>query len=160
MQYLHTDGMATGNIGYNVNNHENGIWLMGNYALRGKNGLPAWGSEGGLFKKQTGKSPYDYAKAAIKKTGYQFHDGHNAYSTFVEKTLDLIAEKMELGDVWCIEAANKPEKPEDQQLFMLVNRLNTVSRRMKTMLKNPGKNWKKNVFTSRFSEKYIEKEIY
>ncbi len=167
MQYLHTDGMATGNIGYNVNNDENGIWLVGNYALRGKKGLPAWGPEGAHFTvgkpgvPGTKKDPYEYAKAAIEATGYQFHDGHDKYSIFVKKTLDLIAKKMELTqDVWCIEAANKPNKPEEQQLFMLVNRLNTVSRRMKTLLQNPGKNWKKNVFTSRFSEKYIEDEIY
>jgi len=28
------------------------------------------------------------------------------------------------------------------------------------MLENPGKNWNKNVFTSRFSKQYIEDEIY
>jgi len=46
MKYLHVDGMAKGNIGYNINNHENGIWLAGNYALRGKDGMPGWVVQG------------------------------------------------------------------------------------------------------------------
>jgi len=34
--------MATSNISYNTNNVENGVWLVGNYALRGdrKDRLP------------------------------------------------------------------------------------------------------------------------
>jgi len=63
-------------------------------------------------------------------------------------------------DVWCQEAANKPDDPGQQQLFMLVNRLNTVSGRMKRMLENPGKTGNKNVYTSRFSQEYIKKVIY
>jgi len=79
----------------------------------------------------------------------------------VKKTLNLIAVKMELTkDVWCQVADDKPDDPSQQQLFMLVNRLNTVSRRMKRMLEKPGRNWKKNVFTSKHSEKYINEEIY
>lgn len=160
MKFLHAHGMAQGNIGYDVNNYENGVWLVGNYALRGKNGLPGWGPKGSSFSTKTKINPYEYAKAAITKGKCQFHDAHSKYNTKVLKALDLIAEKYELTqDVWC-EHAKKPDKPEDQQLFMLVNRLNTTSRRLKAMLTKPSKKWKKDLFTSDFSRIYIAKEIY
>lgn len=162
MPYLHSEGKAQGNIGYNVNNYENGVWLCGNYSLRGKNGLPGWGSEGATFTKDTqGRDPKEFAFAAIEQTRCQFHDGHEKYSNFVKKDLDLLAKKMaKTKDLWCPDAKNKPDKPEERQMFMLVARLNTTSRRLRTMLTNPGKNWKTNIFTSRFSEMYIKEVIY
>ncbi len=160
MKFLHVQGMAQGNIGYDVNNYENGVWLVGNYALRGKDDLPGWGAKGTSFTTKTGIAPYEYAKAAITKTNRQFHDAHSDYNNKVLEALDLIAKKFELTqDVWC-EHAKKPDKPEDQQLFMLVNRLNTTSRRLKSMLTNPGKKWKRDLYTSDFSRMYIGAEIY
>lgn len=160
MKFLHVHGMATGNIGYDVNNYENGVWLVGNYALRGKDGLPGWGPKGSSFAAKTKIDPYEYVKAAIDKTNCQFHDAHSKYNNKVMEALDLIAKKYELTqDVWC-EHAKKPDKPEDQQLFMLVNRLNTSSRRLKSMLTNASKKWKKNLYTSDFSRRYIQEEIY
>jgi hypothetical protein len=161
MKYLHKEGMAKGNIGYNVNNFENGVWLCGNYALRGSNGMPRWGSGGMDFVTDTQKDPKEYAFAAIDKMGCQFHDAHKKLSDFVLKDLNLLAKKMDkTKDLWCPEAKNKPDKPEERQLVMLVARLNTISRRLKGMLENPGKSWKTNVFTSRFSEQYIKEVIY
>jgi len=161
MRYLHEDGMKTGNIGYNVNTFENGSWLAGNYALRGKRGLPSWGPEGSKFLAKTGVNPKQYAFAAIPESGRQFHDAHVRYSTFVTDALDLLAKKMDkTKDLWCPEAKSKPKKPEERQLFMLVNRLNTISRRLRIRVENPGRNWKVNIYTSRFSEQYIKEKIY
>lgn len=160
MDYLHTDGMATGNIGYNVNNYENGTWLCGNYALRGKGGVPKWGPQGVDFTAKTQKDPKEYAFKAIEATNRQFHDAHGDYSGLVVETLDAVANKLEkTGDIWCPEAKKKEEKPEEMQLFALVNRLNSISRRYKKMLEVPGKNWKSNIYTSRFSKQYIDEVL-
>jgi hypothetical protein len=160
-EFLHQDGMATGNIGYDINNHQNGSWLVGNYALRGKDGLAKWGPGGSGFALKYKKPPEDYAFAAIHKLGRQFHDAHVDYSDIVTQILDLLAKKMrKTKDLWCPEAKNQPDDPKKRQMFMLVARLNTVSLRMKTMLENPGPNWKANVYTSRFSKMYIDKHIY
>lgn len=73
----------------------------------------------------------------------------------------MLAKKMaKTKDLWCPEAKNKPDKPEDRQMLMLVARLNTISRRLKVMLENPGKSWKTNIYTSRFSQMYIKEVIY
>lgn len=160
MEYLHTDGMAKGNIGYNINNYENGVWLAGNYALRGKKGMPKWGKEGADFQKDTDLPPYEYAKRAIQKTKTQFHDAHEPYSELVIKTLDLIAEKFDTTqDVWCTESSKKKDDT-PPQLPMLVMRLNTISRRLKAKLINPSKAWSKEVYTSRFSQQFIKDEIF
>lgn len=161
MEYLHKEGMAKGNIGYNVNNFENGVWLCGNYALRGKDDMPKWGPEGSGFTARFQKDPKEYAFAAIEEMGCQFHDAHPDFSSFVLNDLDLLAKKMaKTKDLWCPDASNKPDKPEDRQLVMLVARLNTISRRLKGMLENPGKSWKTNIYTSRFSKEYIKDVIY
>ncbi|WP_018417174.1 AHH domain-containing protein [Teredinibacter turnerae] len=159
MEFLHTDGMAEGNIGYNVNNYENGVWLAGNYALRGKSGMPKWGKEGKSFTSQTKLEPYEYAKRAIEKTRTQFHDAHKSYSDTVLKTLDLVAEKYETTqDVWCTESS-APKSDSKPQLPMLVMRLNTISRRAKSKLENPSELWNENIYTSAFSLKYIREEL-
>lgn len=56
LPHLHTEGKATGNIGYDVNNFENGVWLGGNYALRGKEGLPSWGPAEARSRAQPGRT--------------------------------------------------------------------------------------------------------
>jgi hypothetical protein len=102
----------------------------------------------------------EYAFAAIETLGCQFHDAHEHYSDFVLNELDLLAKKLEkTRDLWCPEAKKKPEDPKQRQLFMLVARLNTVSRRMKVFLTNPGPSWRDNIFVSRFSDLYIRERI-
>jgi len=157
--WLHTEGKATGNIGYDVNNAENGVWLAGNYALRGKDNLPGWGTLGASFTLDTGLDPKQYAFAAIEKTRRQFHDAHGDYSKFVLRELNLLASKMEeTQDLWCPEA-KKDDSGEKKQMFMLVARLNTMSRRLSAFVTNPGKKWRENVVTSRFSLAYIHERL-
>jgi hypothetical protein len=158
--YLHCDGAASGNIGYNVNSCENGVWLCGNYALRGKNGLPPWGPEGSQFLAKTGVAPQAYAFAAIRTLGRQFHDGHEKYSQFVQSELNLLAKKLEkTQDLWCTEKSAKKPEGDKPQIPMLVARLNTISRRLRAFLTNPGPKWRENLVTSRFSLAYIQDRI-
>ncbi len=150
-KYLWLDGKAEGNIGYNVNSAPNGVWLPGNYAVR------PWGPEGAGFLATTGLAPQEYAFAAIEKWNAQFHDAHELYSNFVKDVLDKIYSKLQASrDLWCPEAKKKdPEPGERNPLYVLVSRLNTVSARMRRMLIFPTSNWKKNIFTSRFSLRYM-----
>jgi HNH/ENDO VII superfamily nuclease len=161
-KYLHVDGTKKGNIGYSVNNYENGVWLVGNYGIRKSKGLVNWGSSGCGFQSKFNTEPYEYAKKAIEASQSQFHDAHENYSDNVRLALDAIAEKIGVIDeIWCDEdKSDRPTDPDDLQLVALVNRLNTTSRRLQTLLTKPGENWKTNFYTSSYSLKYIEKEIY
>lgn len=161
MPHLHSEGMAVGNIGYDVNGQENGAWLAGNYALRGKNGLAKWGPGGVGFLAMYGKDPKEYAFAAIEALRCQFHDGHDDYSKFVRNELNLLAKKLEKTQtLWCPEAQQQPDgTPKKQQMKMLVLRLNTISRRLKRFVTNPGSAWRENIVTSRFSLSYIRERI-
>ncbi|HEU4628429.1 MAG TPA: AHH domain-containing protein [Gemmatimonadaceae bacterium] len=145
-EYLWKDGSAKGNIGYNVNSLPNGIWLPGNYAVR------PWSSKAESKKKE-------YAFAAIRTWGRQFHDAHEQYSTKVLEALDKLYDKLEDGEsVWCPEASKKEKpKPEERQnLYAIVSRLNTTSGRLARMLRAPISAWKKNIYTSRFSQQYMD----
>jgi len=150
-KYLWKDKKVKGNIGYNVNDAPNGVWLPGNYAAR------PWGAGGLEFQSTFGPSPQTYAFAAIEAWGAQFHDAHESYSTFVMQGLNKIFQKLEKNeDVWCPEAKKKDEPPDKRKpMYVLVSRLNTVSSRMRQMLVAPSTNWKKNIYTSRFSLAYM-----
>ena len=137
-KYLWKDGSAKGNIGYNVNAAENGVWLPGNYAVRPWSGLDP------IFQNR-------YAFGAMKEWRRQFHDAHGVYSNFVRQCLDQIFSKLKLGStVWCEKGkADKDKSPEERDpLYAIVGRLNTISGRMRNMLVAPTTNWKKNIYTS------------
>ncbi|MCP4444459.1 MAG: hypothetical protein GY811_03830 [Myxococcales bacterium] len=161
MKWLHIDGKAVGNIGYNVNASPNGVWSPGNYGVR------PWGTKGAAFvegiTKHCAECDYtgepitakDFAFAAMDEWGCQFHDAHEIYSDFVASVLDKIADKLETNQtIWCPEQKKK-SKDEPTQMFALVGRLNTVSRRMKRMLVFPTFAWKSNVWTSTFAQDYM-----
>lgn len=154
-EYLWKDGKAKGNIGYNINAEENGVWSPGNYGVR------PWGARGASFMSNNanlGLKPEDFAFAAMELWRTQFHDAHGHYSNFVKDSLDKLYEKLEAQhDIWCPEAKKKEKKPEEKEpIYVLVNRLHTISRRMKRMLTFPTTNWKRNIYTSRFVEQYMD----
>ncbi len=146
-EYLWLDGKKKGNIGYNVNAAENGVWLPGNYAIDG------WSGKLDSFKEQ-------YAQSAIERWRAQFHDAHEAYSEFVLEALAKVYEKIE--NVYCVacpqarEQKKKPSPEERPPLRALVARLNTISARMRRMLVAPTMNWKKNIYTSSRSLRFME----
>lgn len=84
-----SDGLIKADIGYDVNAEENGVWLPGSYGVNPDNAA-------------TGKSKWSayahqaqYAGAAMRAAGAQFHDSHPAYSLNVKGTLNSIAEKLD-----------------------------------------------------------------
>lgn len=154
-EYLWKDGKAKGNIGYNVNDAHNGVWSPGNYGVR------PWGDGGAKFQAENpGLDPKDFAFAAMEAWGTQFHDAHEKYSDFVKDCLDKLHEKLEAKhDIWCPEAKKKEQDPEKKEpLYVLVSRLHTISARMKKMLVFPTTNWKRNIYTSRFVEMYMDEK--
>jgi hypothetical protein len=146
-EYLWVDGKKRGNIGYNVNSLDNGVWLPGNYAVSG------WSGKADAFKTE-------YSQSAIERWRRQFHDAHEKYSEFVLEALEKVYEKID--SVWCVacpEAQQQKEKPTPEErppLRALVARLNTISGRMRRMLVAPTANWKKNVYTSSRSLTYMD----
>ncbi len=157
-EYLWKDGKAKGNIGYNINAKNNGVWSPGNYAVRSIGGKgETWSKKSESFKK-------DFAFAAMEKWETQFHDAHPDYSDFVKDCLDKVFEKLEAQEnIWCLEAKKKAQKkgknPEEEDpIYALAQRLDTISARMKRMLEFPTSNWKRNIYTSRFVELYMDKK--
>ena len=55
------------------------------------------------------------------------------------------------------EAAKRAAK-ERNPLYPVVQRLHTISARMKRMLVFPTTNWKRNIYTSRFVEMYMDEK--
>ncbi len=159
--YLWKDGKAKGNIGYNINAKANGVWSPGNYGVR------PWGTKGATFEAgnldEAGKprlKAKDFAFAAMEAWGAQFHDSHGDYSDFVKDCLDKVFDKLEAQEeLWCPEAKKKEKNPEEKDpLYALVRRLDTISARMKRMLVFPTTNWKRNIYTSRFVEQYMDEK--
>ena len=119
-------GKIENDIGYNVNNGENGVWLPSNNSMRGV----AWWTGGAALAKKT-----KYVVRAMDKAGGHFHDRHNApYSAFVTKILNKIADRMN-GE----QDSKCPFKTEEgsgkfKPPWALVKRLNGVSKRIQPWL--------------------------
>jgi galactose-1-phosphate uridylyltransferase len=118
-------GKIENDIGYNVNNASNGVWLPSNNGMRGN---AKW--RNGSFK---GK----YVVLAMDKARHHFHDRHaNPYSASVTEILNKIAERMNGIDA----RAKCPYKTEKGQEglfkppYALVARLNGVSARLRGYL--------------------------
>lgn len=123
-------GTIENDIGYNVNNALNGIWLPSNNGMRG---YQRW-KRSPAFKK-------DYVVLAMDKAGGHFHDRHNhPYSDSVTEVLNKIAERMDADEARPKTKCpfEKPEKSEGRYSppYALVTRLNGVSQRLHGFLKN------------------------
>lgn len=140
-QFLRSDGMAAGNIGYNINSAANGVWLPGNYGVR------PWGTKGAAFQAAEGVAPVVYAGAAMRTLGRQFHDAHKQYSDFVLQVLDTYHEAVEEKQAICEESSADPEAG-SRNLTTLVPRFQHVSRRMKGYLLGSPSGWVRNIYTS------------
>lgn len=145
-KYLWTSGKAKGNIGYNVNSRPNGVWLPGNYSMRGK------------WRNRSPAQKENYAFKSIEKWSAQFHDAHVDYSDLVRKSLDAVFNKLEeRQSIICPDAKKKKKKKSDElsPMYVLVLRFHTISERMRRKLAFPVNKWFRNVFTSAFSLKYM-----
>lgn len=156
-QYLWKDGKVGGNIGYNVNDDANGVFLPGCYAYLGR-----WGSGGAKFDaiqehKDAGVDAKLYAEESIKQQGKHFHNAHSEYNTFVMKVLNDINSKLKITTTVCNEAKDEKEKPPEERkpLLKLITTLNKLSAEMKKMVSGSKADWRQNIFTSGFAEDFM-----
>jgi len=122
-------------IGYDINDAKNGVWLPGNYAVR--EGNPDFNSK--TWTLQTPKFQMDYVKLAMDKaSGKMFHDAHRTYNGKVKGTLVSIANKLKKPKKGKCPICEKPEQKK-RPPYGLVNRLHGVSGSHRTMLEAPSK---------------------
>lgn len=127
-KFLGGDGTAEGNIGYDINKAENGIWATGNYAIT------SWGAGASLFEGHA----FGYASAAIETVCVQFHDAHPVYSTHVLKALNRLADKVDHNEQMC--PYLEDQDPSNRVLVRLVARLDFISWRCRRMVTLPSDN--------------------
>lgn len=157
-----------GSVGYNVNCHENGVWLPSPYALSNKNG---WPSEEGMdvLKKRGGvdlATTEEFKKAYVARSievsgGHQFHMRHVGYSDFVRKVLDEIGSRLYfMTQGLCPEAPEEAKgKEKFDPPFGLPARLHVLSANLKRHLlgDQPGKPesvWHDPLFTDEMTKEY------
>lgn len=122
-------------IGYDINDAANGVWLPGNYAVR--DGNPEFNKK--TWTLQTPKFQLDYVKLAMNKAGGKmFHDAHRTYNTRVKDTLLSIANKLAKPKKGKCPVCEEPEK-KGRPPYGLVRRLHGVSGAHRTMLNSPTK---------------------
>jgi hypothetical protein len=127
-------------IGYDINDAANGVWLPGNYDVRKKNG---WGK---TWSACDASFQVDYAKSTMEKAKWQFHDAHEEYSEHVVETLDEIYNQLE--KTYKKQKKNCPVCGKDLSTqkrtppYGLVGRLNFVSGRYRSLLRLSPKNKK------------------
>jgi hypothetical protein len=149
-------------IGYNVNGLQNGVWLPGNYAMRGiwgslKDGedMPAGAGTDGPLSEKPQDNKFYYAVKAMILVGGQFHDAHPKYSEFVLDCLNKIATAMVARKGFCPDCKDLKEPfPPPYKLALL---LNGVSKRMKGYLVGGPGGWREDLVTSRFAAGYVLK---
>lgn len=123
-------------IGYDVNHKKNGVWLPGNYAVRGDDksfNEITWSEQSADFKLK-------YVQYAVEEAGgRQFHDAHRKYNRLCKKSLIALAAKMKLPeDIKCpICEKKKNDKNKKRPPFGLVGRLDKISEEYRKMLMSP-----------------------
>ena len=128
------------NIGYNINGAHNGVWLVGNYAIR--SATSPNGKTWSLLTADPGAQNWciNYVAAAVKKTSAQFHDVHVEYSEKVMAALNAISVGLRKHQTFCEDCKSKTEVPPPYRVKL---RLYNISRNLKgrLMVSNPS-HWK------------------
>ena len=121
-------------IGYNVNDANNGVWLPGNYQVRPGNEdyTKKWSKYSSDFKNL-------YAVRAMKKANAQFHDAHSKYNKKVRNTLKSLKEKMILKKENECPICGKTNHKKTNPPFGLVSRLHFISMQHRQMLTGIGR---------------------
>lgn len=139
-------GKIENDIGYNVNNGKNGVWLPSNNGMRG---VAWWEGDAQMSRKVS------YVERAMDKAKWHFHDRHGApYSEFVTKILNKIADRMN-GDQKkeCPFKTSKSGGGKYRPPYALVARLNGVSARIRPYLMSGAKP-NRFLFTSKLVMQY------
>jgi len=142
--------LVEGDVGYDVNHYGNGIDLPGNKAVR------PWTTRAGSFQNA-------YAFAAMEANDVrQFHDAHLAYSEFVLKAMNRLAQKLKrkgpdlgCGKKRCPASNKKPYPPP----YFLVPRLHAIGARLANYLIGDPAKWRRPLFTSRFALMFQSKKV-
>jgi hypothetical protein len=168
IQYIKAGDKIWGDIGYDVNGAENGLWLPTHAALSAqmKKGRVLPGQVFGMkYSELTARVEANeeenslfatfqqrYTYQVMERTGRQFHDAHPDYSSFVIEVLNKIHLSLATVSSACpkckeiLEQNGKLRPP-----HTLVFRLNKVSDRLRGFLSGPPYGWRRPVFTSRFA---------
>jgi hypothetical protein len=170
------EGEIWGDIGYDVNGAENGLFLPTQTALMREMhasegvlpnmepGVRKWQDLSKYIKKKKesrfGIMSFQevYAYRIMLKTGRQFHDAHPEYSKKVIEDLEAINVKLVATSGYHCDKC-KESKDKDGKLpppYMLVGRLNALSRRLAGHLWGNAIRWNEPYFTSRFARSMAE----
>ncbi|HEU4457338.1 MAG TPA: AHH domain-containing protein [Longimicrobium sp.] len=140
------------NIGYNVNGNHNGVWLPGNYGIRGSTSP----KKGSSWRKIVVDPSYEdwcwaYMMECVRVAGGQFHDSHTAYSEAVKDVLDNMYVRVDAHqDTECPDCKDKSEV---HPPYGLKRKLYRLSRFLRGKLRSRPGQWKAPWYTSdRFRE--------
>jgi hypothetical protein len=147
------------NIGYNVNGNHNGVWLPGNYGIRGSTSP----KKGSSWRKIVVDPDYDdwcweYMMQCVQTVGGQFHDSHTTYSEAVKEVLDNLSVRISAHqDSGCPDCKDKKEV---HPPYSLKRKLYRLSRFLHGKLTGkPGK-WKAPWYTSdRFKTQMVRHKL-
>lgn len=166
LNYIKEGSFISGDIGYDVNGAENGVWLPTHQALsipmsQGKVSLPGAGavSYSGISGEGTdsvGGFVHRYTYAVMEHTNRQFHDAHEDYSNHVIKVLNKIMVNL------VVISSHHCEKCREARAgggklpppHTLVGRLNLVSQRLRNFLVGGPLQWRPPLFTSPHAKDY------
>jgi len=124
------DGVISGDIGYDVNDNHNGIWLPGSYGVRAD--APDFNQKWSAYSHQD-----EYASLAMKTADAQFHDAHPEYSSNVKNTLESIADKIIKTPLGKCPVCGTQLSDRMRPPYGLVGRLHAVSAKHASMLAAP-----------------------
>jgi A nuclease family of the HNH/ENDO VII superfamily with conserved AHH len=126
-------------IGYNVNGSHNGVWLPGNYYIRGTTSPISGKSWSDL-----GNDSWclNYVAAVSMAAGGQIHDAHTEYSDAVKELLNKIAAVLVQHE------CEKCQAPDINPPFIVKARLYSLSGFFKSQVTAGPMAWKRPWFTS------------
>lgn len=163
MKYVKQGSIISGDIGYDVNGAQNGIWLPTSTAfgrmLKAKLITVQGKKAGTSFSRLSPDTKQLYKEAVMKKTSRQFHDAHPAYSQFVlgilrKLTLHMTNLQVKLDCKKCEEIKNNDKKVKPP--YGLVDRLNSVGGRLRGKLTGGARGWRAPIFTSTSAKDYSD----
>lgn len=136
-------------IGYNVNGSHNGVWLPGNYAIRGDDSPN--GRTWSTLAAGTGAMRMwcvAYIAAVTKWSGGQLHDAHGVYNTNVRNILNKISQALLEHQIVCGECKKKEDGSKILPPYRVKERLYNISIQLREYTRKGPRGWKDPFSTS------------
>ncbi len=152
-------GTITGDIGYDINKKENGIWLptiLEDFYAGYKGVDPVAGVKWGALTRRYPKEQFSMAEAAMFEAKRQFHDAHEDYNEHVKERLQKLMDKVISRKQTCPDAGPK-SKPNVPPPFGLVGWMDGLCHRMAGFLKGDPLRWRDPIWTSRHAKQFSAK---